>query len=146
MTPGGRIATPAARPQSPIIEERVMSTTSTNTIVRHDPMDKLCDAVEYGGLVFLAGQVAEDMNAGMKAQTESVLRQIDTLLAKCGSHKSRILTATVYVADMSLKPQMDEAWLAWADARNLPARATVQAALGSPDTLVEIQCTAAKNG
>ncbi len=119
-----------------------MSTTSD--IVRHDPMGKLCDAVEYGGLVFLAGQVAEDTNLGMKAQTESVLKQIDALLRKCGSHKSRILTATVYVADMKLKPQMDEAWLAWVDAQNLPARATVEAKLGSPETLVEIQCVAAK--
>jgi enamine deaminase RidA (YjgF/YER057c/UK114 family) len=39
---------------------------------------------------------------------------------------------------------MDEAWLAWVDPRNPPARATVQALLGSPDTLVEIMCVAAK--
>jgi enamine deaminase RidA (YjgF/YER057c/UK114 family) len=113
-------------------------------IVRHTPMEKLSDAVEYGGLVFLAGQVAEDMAADMKGQTESVLQQIDALLARCGSSKSRILTATVYVSDMALKPKMDEAWLAWVDRNNLPARATIQAALGSPDTLVEIMCTAAK--
>jgi enamine deaminase RidA (YjgF/YER057c/UK114 family) len=73
-----------------------------------------------------------------------VLRQIDALLATCGTNKSRILSATVYVRDMKLKPEMDEAWLAWVDQRNPPARATVQAELGSPDTLVEIMCTAAK--
>lgn len=114
-------------------------------IKRHNLMQKLCDAVEYNGVVYLAGQVAEDLSAGMKAQTEDVLRQIDALLGKCGSHKSRILSATVYVNDMKLKPQMDEAWLAWVDQKNPPARATVQAELGSPDTLVEIMCTAAKN-
>lgn len=113
-------------------------------IIRHDPDQKLSDAVEYNGLLYLAGQVAEDTAAGMKAQTESVLRQIDALLRKCGSSKSRILTATVYVADMKQKPQMDEAWLAWVDAANPPARATVEAKLGTPDTLVEIMCTAAK--
>jgi enamine deaminase RidA (YjgF/YER057c/UK114 family) len=116
-----------------------------SNIVRVDPMGgKLSDAVEYNGLVYLAGQVAEDLKGGMKAQTESVLRQIDALLAKCGSHKSRILTATVYVNDMKAKPQMDEAWMAWVDRQNPPARATVEAQLGSPDTLVEIMCTAAK--
>ena len=114
-------------------------------ITRIDPMGgKLSDAVEYNGLVYLAGQVAEDLSAGMKAQTEDVLRQIDALLAKCGSDKSRILTATVYVNDMKLKPQMDEAWMTWVDRKNPPARATVEAQLGSPDTLVEIMCTAAK--
>lgn len=113
-------------------------------IIRHDPDRKLSDAVEYNGLLYLAGQVAEDTSAGMKAQTESVLRQIDALLGKCGSSKSRILTATVYVADMKQKPQMDEAWLAWVDPANPPARATVEAKLGTSDTLVEIMCTAAK--
>jgi enamine deaminase RidA (YjgF/YER057c/UK114 family) len=116
---------------------------SGGNIVRINPDVKLSDAVVYNGLAFLAGQVAGDLKGGMKAQTEDILRQIDALLAKCGSSKSRILTATVYVSDMGLKPQMDEAWLAWVDRKNPPARATVEAALGSADTLVEIMCTAA---
>jgi len=114
-------------------------------IVRVNPMGgKLSDAVEHNGLIYLAGQVADDLKGGMKAQTEDILRQIDELLAKCGSDKSRILTATVYVSDMKVKPQMDEAWMAWVDRSNPPARATVQAQLGSQDTLVEIMCTAAR--
>lgn len=116
-----------------------------NDIVRRNPMGgKLSDAVEYNGLVYLAGQVAEDLSAGLKGQTEDVLRQIDKLLGECGSNKSRILTATIYVSDMKQKPKMDEAWMAWVDRSNPPARATVEAQLGSPDTLVEIMCTAAK--
>jgi enamine deaminase RidA (YjgF/YER057c/UK114 family) len=113
-------------------------------IVRHNPDRKLSDAVEHNGLVYLAGQVAEKLDVGMKEQTQDVLRQIDLLLEKCGTNKSRILTATVYVSDMKLKPHMDDAWLAWVDRSNPPARATVQALLGSADTLVEIMCVAAK--
>jgi enamine deaminase RidA (YjgF/YER057c/UK114 family) len=114
-------------------------------IVRVNPMGgKLSDAVEYNGLIYLAGQVAQKLDGDMKAQTEDVLRQIDALLAKCGSDKSRILTATCYVNDMGLKPGMDEAWMAWVDRANPPARATVEVQLGSTDTLVEIQCIAAK--
>ena len=113
-------------------------------IVRQKFDAKLSDAVEYNGVIYLAGQVAEDLSAGMKGQTEDVLRQIDALLARCGSDKSRILSATVYIADMARKREMDEAWLAWVDQSNPPARATVQVALGSPDTLVEIMCVAAK--
>jgi enamine deaminase RidA (YjgF/YER057c/UK114 family) len=115
-----------------------------NDIIRHNPERKLSDAVEYNGVVYLAGQVAEELDVGMKEQTQDVLRQIDALLAKCGTNKSRILSATVYVNDMKLKPQMDAAWLAWVDQSNPPARATVEAQLGSPDTLVEIMCVAAK--
>ena len=116
-----------------------------NDIVRINPMGgKLSDAVEHNGLLYLAGQVAEKLDVGMKQQTEDILRQIDALLARNGSDKSRILTATVYVNDMKKKPQMDEAWMAWVDRSNPPARATVEAQLGSPDTLVEIMCVAAK--
>lgn len=114
-------------------------------IVRINPMGgKLSDAVEHNGLVYLAGQVADNLDVGMKAQTEDVLRQIDALLERCGSSKSRILTATVYVNDMKAKPEMDEAWMAWVDRAHPPARATVEAQLGSPDTRVEIMCVAAK--
>lgn len=114
-------------------------------IARYNPIEgKLCDAVEHNGVIYLAGQVAEDLSVGMQPQTEDVLRQIDAVLAHFGSNKSRILSATVYVSDMKLKPEMDEAWMEWVDRKNPPARATVQAQLGSRDTLVEIMVTAAK--
>jgi enamine deaminase RidA (YjgF/YER057c/UK114 family) len=45
---------------------------------------------------------------------------------------------------MSLKAQMDEAWAAWIDPANTPARACVQAQLGTPDILVEIMVVAAQ--
>ena len=113
-------------------------------IVRYDPDQRLSDMVEYDGILYLAGQVGEDTKVGMKEQTESVLRQIDKLLARGGSDKSKILSAVVYVSDMRLKPKMDEAWTAWMDSKCSPARATVEARLGSADTLVEIMCQAAK--
>ncbi len=113
-------------------------------IIFHTPMKKLSDATEYNGVIYTAGQVAENLNAGMKAQTADVLRQIDALLAQGGSHKSCILSATIYVTDMALKPEMDEAWMAWVDQTRPPARATVEARLGA-NVLVEIMITAAKN-
>ena len=114
-----------------------------SNIIYHTPMKKLSDATEYNGVIYLAGQVAENLNAGMTAQAADVLRQIDVLLAKCGSSKSHILSATVYVTDMALKPAMDEAWMAWVDQSRPPARATVEARLGA-NVLVEIMLTAAK--
>ncbi len=113
-------------------------------IVRYDPDKRLSDMVEYAGILYLAGQVGEDTTVGIKEQTESVLRQIDKLLARAGSDKWKLLSAVVFVADMRLKPKMDEAWLAWSSAKSAPARACVEARLGSADTLVEIMCVAAK--
>ena len=115
-----------------------------STIVRHPAGPKLSDAVEYNGLCYLAGMVAPDTTQGIRGQTEQVLAEIDRALALCGSNKSRILTATCYISDMRNKPGMDEAWLAWVDPKNLPARATVQVALGDEQTLIEIMVVAAK--
>lgn len=99
--------------------------------------------VEYNDLVFLAGLTADDQTAPVKSQTEQVLAKIDALLAEAGTDKSKILQATVYLADMKLKGAMNEAWKAWVDARNPPARVCVGVALEG-NVLVEIIVIAAK--
>ena len=114
------------------------------SIQRHEPSGHLSKAVEHNGVVYVAGTTATNKSLGMKQQTEEVLKKIDALLKAGGSSKSSLLSATIYISDMSLKGQMDEAWSAWVDPKNTPARACVQAALGSPETLVEIMCMAAQ--
>jgi len=100
-------------------------------------------AVVHGDTVYLAGQVARDGSTTAKAQTEQVLRQIDELLASTGSSKSKLLSATIYLADMATFDEMNAVWDAWVDPKNTPARATVQARLASPKYLVEISTVAA---
>jgi enamine deaminase RidA (YjgF/YER057c/UK114 family) len=115
-----------------------------STITRKPSGPKLSDAVEHNGVIYVAGQVADDLTQGVEGQTRQVLAAIDQALAAFGSDKSKLLSATCYLADMRTKPEMDQAWLAWVDPRNLPARATVEVRLGSPDTLVEIMVIAAR--
>ncbi|HEU5464807.1 MAG TPA: RidA family protein, partial [Candidatus Binatia bacterium] len=86
---------------------------------------------------------ADDKSLDMKGQTAQVLEKIDRVLAQAGSHKSRILSATVYMADASLKDEMNEAWMAWVDRANLPTRTAVGAVL-TPGTMVEITICAAR--
>jgi enamine deaminase RidA (YjgF/YER057c/UK114 family) len=112
-------------------------------IQRINPREWNCSAVVLGDLVFLSGVVADDKSLNMKDQTAQVLRKIDAVLAKAGTSKSRILSVTVYMSDASLKDEMNEAWMAWVDRSNLPARTAVGAAL-TPETLVEITVCAAK--
>jgi enamine deaminase RidA (YjgF/YER057c/UK114 family) len=113
------------------------------TITRKHSDTRLSRVVTHNGTAYLAGLTADDRQAPMKSQTAQVLKKIDGLLEAAGTNKSRLLTATVYISDMSLKAQMDEAWTAWIDPANTPARACVQAQLGSPETLVEIMVVAA---
>lgn len=112
-------------------------------IERINPREWNCSAVVHGDTVYLSGVVADDKSLPMKGQTEQVLKKIDAVLAKAGTNKSRILSATVYMADASLKDEMNEAWMAWVDRGNLPTRTAVGAAL-TPGTMVEITVCAAK--
>ena len=112
-------------------------------IERINPREWNCGAVVHGNILYLSGIVADDKSLPMKGQTEQVLRKIDAVLAKAGADKSRILSATVYLADINLKDEMNEAWMAWVDKKNLPARAAVGVDL-TPGTLVEIMISAAK--
>jgi len=100
-------------------------------------------AVVHGDLVFLSGTVADDKTLTMKGQTQQVLAKIDAVLEAAGTNKSKILSATVYLADMDGKDEMNEAWIAWMDRENPPARAAVGVAL-TPGTLVEIMVCAAR--
>jgi enamine deaminase RidA (YjgF/YER057c/UK114 family) len=103
----------------------------------------MSQAVVYGGLVYLAGQVAEKPTADVADQTRQVLAAIDRLLAEAGIDKSRILTATVYLSDISTFSAMNSAWDAWVSKDHPPARATVEARLAAEAYKVEIQVIAA---
>ena len=114
------------------------------TIVRHEPSQILSLAVEHGNTVYLAGIVAKKLEADIKGQTKEVLDEIDRLLAKCGSSKSKVLSATIWVTDIRNRAPMNEIWTAWVDPKNLPARACVEAKLADPRALVEIMVIAAR--
>ena len=113
-------------------------------IQRFDVGPRMSQAVVHGDTVYLAGQVAEGAVGDVTGQTAAVLKQIDDLLGRCGSSKERILSATIYLADIRTFADMNKAWDAWVAAGAGPARATVEAKLAGPNYLVEIAVVAAK--
>jgi enamine deaminase RidA (YjgF/YER057c/UK114 family) len=114
------------------------------SITRHEPGPILSLAVENGNTVYLAGIVSKNLKQDIKGQTQEVLAEIDRLLAKCGTSKSKVLTATIWVTDIRNRAPMNEVWTAWVDPKNLPARACIEAKLADPACLVEIMVVAAK--
>lgn len=105
---------------------------------------RLSEMAVHNNTVYLAGQVASDPAADMGEQTKQVLASIDRLLAEAGSDKSRILSTTIYVADMAEFPAMNAVWDAWVVQGSTPPRATVEAKLAKPAYRVEIQVIAAR--
>lgn len=114
------------------------------TINRIDPGPRMSQAVVHGNTVYLAGQVADDASLPAEGQMEQVLANIDRLLKQAGTSKSKLLSATVYVADMAADFEaVNRVWDAWIDRTNPPARAAVQAQLANRSWLVEVVVIAA---
>ncbi len=76
-------------------------------------------------------------------QTEEILQQIDGLLAKAGTDKSKLIRATIWITDMGRFDEMNEVWDAWVAPGNAPARACVESKLAFPRFDVEIMVEAA---
>lgn len=100
--------------------------------------NRLSGAVVAGGLIWLAGQVADDPSADAQGQTADILAQIDALLAEVGTDKRALLSVTIVLADIKDAPAMNRAWDSWLDPTAKPARMTIQAALVDPRWKVEI--------
>ena len=104
---------------------------------------RLSGAVVHGGLVYLAGQVADDATLDAEGQTADILGQIDALLAEAGTSKANLLSVQIILRDIADAPAMNRAWDAWLDPGNKPARMTIQAPLVDPAWRVEITGVAA---
>ncbi len=113
------------------------------SIKRIEPGKRFSAAVVHGDTVYVAGTVASDPSADVKGQTEQILKRIDQVLAAAGSHKSKVLSANVYMTDITKWDEMNKAWDAWVDPNNMPVRGTVEARLARPQYQVEIMMTAA---
>jgi enamine deaminase RidA (YjgF/YER057c/UK114 family) len=105
---------------------------------------RMSQAVIHDRTVYLAGQVADDPSQDVPGQTRQVLASIDRLLEEAGADKTRILSATIYLADIGTFAQMNSVWDTWVPQGHTPARATVEAKLAAPAYKVEIQVIAAQ--
>ncbi len=114
------------------------------SITRHHVGPRMSQAVEHGGVVYIAGQVADDGALDAAGQTRQILGKIDRLLEECGSGKSKLLWAQLWVTDMRNFAAMNEVWDGWIDSDNPPVRAGLCSALAAPQFLVEIMVMAAK--
>ncbi|MDD0823513.1 RidA family protein [Mannheimia sp. AT1] len=112
-------------------------------IQRFEVGHRLSEMAIYNGVAYLAGQVPLDDNADAYTQTKQTLAEVDKWLAKASTDKSRILMATVYLADMADYAEMNQAWDEWVAENNAPPRAAVEAKLANPNWKVEIVVTAA---
>ena len=114
------------------------------TIKRIGIGPRMSAAVIHGNTVYLAGQGADNTaGASVAEQTAEILGIIDGLLKQAGADKTNLLSATIYLPDISTFAQMNAEWDKWVAPGHTPARATVEAKLAAAKYTVEIACIAA---
>lgn len=104
---------------------------------------RMCQAVVFENTVWLSGQCG-DAFASVREQTEQALRKVEERLAEAGSNKTRLLTTTIYLADISDYDAINEVWDAWIPAECAPARACVEAKMAGDGYAIEIVCIASR--
>lgn len=112
-------------------------------ITRLEIGTRMSEIAVHNGTVYLAGQVANNANENIQGQTAQVLAEVDALLARVGSDKSKILMTQIFLSDLDDFAGMNEVWDAWVVPGQTPPRATVQAALAKPGWKIEVVVTAA---
>ena len=118
-------------------------------IERHLIMDSanfkpiISRVVAQGDRVYVCG-ITGDPVGDVTAQTKQALDRIDDLLARAGTDKSKLLTATIWLSDIRTVDEFNKVWDAWAVAGQTPARACIEALLQGPEKKIEIQVTAAR--
>lgn len=114
-------------------------------IERYEVGPRMSGIVVHNGTVYLSGYVAHGAaGKSVAEQTADILRQIDEALASVGSDKTRILQATIWLADIATFAEMNSVWDQWVSHGNPPTRATVEAKLAAPGCAVEIRVIAAQ--
>lgn len=113
------------------------------TIQRIGKNDRLSRVVVHERIAYFSGLTADDRTADVGGQTRQILDKADQFLSQIGSSRSLLLSATIWLRDIADFDRMNRVWVDWIDKDEPPARATVEAAMGLPDILVEIQFTAA---
>ncbi len=113
-----------------------------SSITRFNAGPRMSEAVAFNGIVWLAGQVGTPGDS-VADQTRQCLAEVDRILGQAGTDKTRILSAQIWLADMTQFAEMNSVWDQWVPQGHTPARATGEAKLAAPGYLVEVIVTAA---
>ena len=125
-------------------ENRVVRTENAPAPFQGAPYNQ---AVVYGDLVFVAGQVGIDpgtnevVDGGIEAQTERAMQNVKAILEEAGPGLERLLKCTIFLADFGDFPTVNEIYGRYVQP-DPPARATVQVAYLPSGVLVEIDAVA----
>lgn len=122
-------------------------------IIRTDnapaPIGPYNQAIQYGNMLFVSGQIALDPKTGnlvmddIKTETTLVMNNLKAILQEAEMDFSNVIKSTIFLMDMGQFAQVNEVYGSYF-AENAPARETVQVAGLPKGVNVEISVVAGK--
>ncbi|PZF73127.1 RidA family protein [Taibaiella soli] len=122
-------------------------------IIRTDnapaPIGPYNQAVQFGNMLFVSGQIALDAVSGeliqgdIQTETKKVMENLKAILTEAGMDFSNVLKSTIFLMDMGQFAQVNEVYGSYFG-EDAPARETVQVAGLPKGVKVEISVVAAK--
>ncbi|RYZ55301.1 MAG: RidA family protein [Sphingobacteriales bacterium] len=114
------------------------------------PIGPYNQAVQFGNMLFISGQIALDPVDGslyqgdIAIETEKVMRNLEAILHEAGMNFSHVVKSSIFLMDMAKFTAVNEVYGKFFDAETAPARETVQVSGLPKGVQVEISMIAAK--
>ncbi len=113
------------------------------------PIGPYSQAIQYGDMLFVSGQIAIEPATGelvqgdIQLETRQVMENIEAILAAAGMNFSNVIKSTIFLMDMGQFAMVNEVY-GYYFADNPPARETVQVAGLPKGVNVEISVVAGR--
>ena len=132
-----------------MVHQRIRPFNTRETYPEQSLDNDLAQAVVAGNIVFLRGQVGQDLdtaeNVGIgdpAAQTEQAMSNIARLLQESGSRLEEICKIVIYLTDIRYREPVYRVVGRWLKGVHPVSTGLVVEALARPEWLVEIDATA----
>lgn len=126
------------------MEKKIVNTNNAPA-----PIGPYNQAVQFGNMLFVSGQIPLDAATGnlvqgdIKTETHKVMENLAAILKEAGMDFSNVLKSTIFLMDMGQFAQVNEVYGSYFK-DNAPARETVQVAGLPRGVNVEISVIAGK--
>jgi enamine deaminase RidA (YjgF/YER057c/UK114 family) len=128
---------------------RIRPFNTRDTYPEQNLDNDLCQAVVANGVVYLRGQIGQDLETresvgigDVEAQAEQAMANIDLLLHEAGSCLEDIVKVNVYLVDIRYREPVYQVMGRWLKGVYPVSTGVVVTALARPEWLVEIDATA----
>jgi len=128
---------------------RIRPFNTRDTYPEQNLDNDLCQAVVANGVVYLRGQIGQDLGTGasvgagdLEAQTDQAMANIKTLLTEAGGTMEDIVKVVVYLTDVRYRETVYRTMGKWLKGVYPVSTGLVVSALARPEWLVEIDATA----